>query len=233
MVIAGIVAGGKGSRMGNTELPKQFMELCGKPVIIRTAQAFLDSAEVDNVIIGINPDWYGYMLELCDASGLKGIYVTKGGSDRNATVGNIISFAGSVLGASDDDIILTHDAVRPFVTPGMISDSIKALESCEICTVAVGATDTMIISEDGVSADEFPLRSRMFNVQTPQSFRIGSFRGIMASLSREEREAATDVCRLYKSRGYEVRLIPGSTSNIKLTYPSDMIFAEALLSGQQ
>lgn len=230
MVIAGIVAGGVGSRMGNKEMPKQFMELCGKPIIIRTVCAFRDASAVDHVIVGINPDWSGYMKELCEKYGLTDVYVTDGGADRNGTVENIISFARENLGAEDDTIILTHDAVRPFVSERMIDDSIKAMDDCEICTAAIPAVDTMIISRDGKTADEFPLRSTMFNVQTPQTFRIGTFTGIISGLSEEDRAAATDVCRLYRSRGYEIRLIDGDTTNIKLTYPADMTVAEAFLT---
>ena len=231
MVIAGIVAGGVGSRMGG-KTPKQFMELSGVPVRIRTVKSFLRSGSVDHVIVGITPSWCDYMKELCAKYDCRGVYVTPGGEDRNATVENIIGFARNVLSAPDDTIILTHDAVRPFVSERMIDDSIEALSSCEICTAAVPATDTMIVSADGNTADEFPLRSTMFNVQTPQSFRIGSFTDIMSRMTPEERAAATDVCRLYKSKGFEVRLVRGETYNIKLTYPSDMIFAQALINAE-
>lgn len=229
MVIAGIVAGGVGSRMGNKEMPKQFMELCGQPIIIRTVRAFRDSSSVDHVIVGINPQWSGYMRELCEKYGLSDVYITDGGADRNGTVENIISFAREKTGAQYKDILLTHDAVRPFVSERMIDDSIKAMDVCEICTAAIPAVDTMIISRDGQTAEEFPLRSTMFNVQTPQTFRIGTFMSIISGLSEDERAAATDVCRLYRSRGYEVRLIGGDSTNIKLTYPTDMMVAEAFI----
>lgn len=228
MVIAGIVAGGIGSRMGG-EKPKQFMELCGVPILIRTVRSFLKCKSVDHVIVGITPSWVGYMKDLCKEYDCGSVYITPGGEDRNGTVENIISFARNELGAADDTIILTHDAVRPFVSDRMIVESISALSSCEICTAAVPATDTMIISHSGKTADEFPLRSTMFNVQTPQSFRIGSFMDIMSSMSAEERAAATDVCRLYRQKGYEVRLVDGEVCNIKLTYPSDMIFAQGIV----
>ena len=149
MIIAGIVAGGTGSRMGNGDLPKQFMELGGKPVFIYTAEKFIKQS--DFIIIGMNKEWLK-MAEFLIEKFLpesKNIFVTEGGSDRNGTVKNIIAFAREKLKCKDDDIILTHDAARPFVDERMISESISAIEKCDICTVAVPATDTIAVSADG------------------------------------------------------------------------------------
>ena len=109
MIIAGIVAGGTGSRMGNGDLPKQFMELGGKPVFIYTAEKFIKQS--DFIIIGMNKEWLK-MAEFLIEKFLpesKNIFVTEGGSDRNGTVKNIIAFAREKLKCKDDDIILTHD----------------------------------------------------------------------------------------------------------------------------
>lgn len=231
MILAGIVAGGSGTRMGGS-LPKQFLELEGKPVLIRTAESFLSHNMIDAVIIGINPDWYS------DADSLirkffpesKRIFLTPGGSDRNETVSRMISFAMNDLHCREDDIILTHDAVRPFVSERLITDSISAMSDCEICTAAIPETDTVVTSQDGISACDFPDRRLLYRVQTPQTFRVGSFMKIYDSLSDEEKRLSTDVCRLYKSNGLNVRLIPGENENIKLTYPLDLSIAKAILS---
>lgn len=230
MTAVGIVAGGTGSRMGATDLPKQFLPLCGLPVIVHTARAFLSNDAIDSVIIGVNPDWYDFMKVLAEKYLSGNVFITKGGSDRNGTVENIIRCAVEKLSAEKDDIILTHDAVRPFVSDKMIADSIKAMEICDICTAAVPATDTMIVSENGLTADSFPLRSTLYNVQTPQTFRMGEFLDIMSSLTDDERKKATDVCRLYHEKGKKVYIIEGTASNIKITYPSDLIMAEAIIT---
>lgn len=221
MIIAGIVAGGTGSRMGNGDLPKQFMELGGKPVFIYTAEKFIKQS--DFIIIGMNKEWLK-MAEFLIEKFLpesKNIFVTEGGSDRNGTVKNIIAFAREKLKCKDDDIILTHDAARPFVDERMISESISAIEKCDICTVAVPATDTIAVSADGEFAEDFPDRSKMFLVQTPQTFRTGDFDEIYDSLSEKEKKTATDVCRLFRAKGKKVMLIKGSAENIKITYAQD------------
>ncbi len=228
MILAGIVAGGTGSRMGNSELPKQFLELADKPVWIYTTEKFVPYT--DFIIIGMNPDW----LEYAQAQRQKyfpdsaPIAVIAGGSDRNETVGNMIAFAQQNLHCQNNDIILTHDAVRPFVTEKMIRDSLSLIEQCDICTTAIPATDTIAVSHDGSCADSFPDRSEMFLVQTPQTFRIGDFSRIYDTLSDDEKKSATDVCRLFQSRGKKVMLTQGSPSNIKLTYPQDYQTAQLI-----
>lgn len=229
MIFAGIVAGGTGSRMGATALPKQFLPLCGKPVIVHTIEAFLRHPQIDHVIVGVNPDWYEYMQQLSEDYCGGAVCVTRGGTDRNGTVENIIRCAQEELSAQNEDILLTHDAVRPFVSERMIEESICAMEQYAICTVAVPATDTMIMSADGMTADAFPLRREIYNVQTPQTFRMGEFLEILSGMTDDERTNATDVCRLYFEKGRQVHIVEGAASNIKITYPSDLVMAEAIL----
>ena len=226
MIITGIVAGGTGSRMGASDLPKQFMELGNRPLFIYTAEKFLKQS--DFIIIGMNKEWLKlaeFMLRkfLPDCHN---VFVTEGGSDRNSTVRNIISFAREKLHCQGDDIILTHDAARPFADERMIGDSIAAIQKCDICTAAVPATDTIAVSGDGETADDLPDRSKMYLVQTPQTFRIGDFEEIYSSLSEEEKKTATDVCRLFMARGKKVMLVTGSPENIKITYAQDYHIAK-------
>ncbi len=230
-IIAGIVAGGSGTRMGGV-LPKQFMELKGKPVLIHTVEKFLSHSRLDTVIIGTNPEWRTHTEELIKKyfPDNDNVFVTDGGADRNATVFNIVTFASKALGCRADDIILTHDAVRPFVTHKMIDDSISAMDSYDICTTSIPETDTVVISKDGSKALSFPDRRELYRIQTPQTFRLGSFTDVYSSLTPEERSQATDVCRLYLEKGHSVKLIDGDASNIKLTYPFDFTLAVAILT---
>lgn len=228
MIITGIVAGGTGSRMGNAELPKQFMELGNKPLFIYTAEKFLKQS--DFIIIGMNEEWLK-MAEFLIKKFLpdnENIFVTKGGTDRNGTVKNIIAFAKNNLHCKDNDIILTHDAARPFVDERMITESLSAMTQCDICTTAIPATDTIAVSNDGKFTDDFPDRSKIYLVQTPQTFRLGDFNEIYDSLSEDEKKTATDVCRLFMAKGKTVMLIKGSNENIKITYAQDYRIAKFL-----
>ena len=227
MVVAGIVAGGTGSRMG-ADRPKQMLDLCGRPVLIRTAEAFARHKEVGHIIIGIHLDWYDEVKSLAEKYLGSIVTVTKGGSDRNETVLNIIQRAKQFDDVGEETIILTHDAVRPFVSERIIDGSIKAMDKYAICTAAVSATDTIVVSGDGAEVSDFPLRSTMYQVQTPQTFRVGMFEKVYSGLSDKERAEITDVCKLFHRKGYDVGLIEGDRRNIKLTYPDDMAFAEIL-----
>lgn len=222
MVIVGIVAGGKGERMGG-ELPKQFLELDGKPIAVYTAERFLSSGLTDALIIGVNPLWRDYMDGLAEKyfKGMDNVTVVNGGADRNGTIMNIIAEAEKKFGLSERDTVITHDAVRPFVSERIISDSIKAMEFCDICTAAVPVTDTVVVSENGACADAFPDRSKLRLVQTPQTFKADTFKSVYNSVCEEERSMMTDVCGMYRLCGYDERLINGDVSNIKITYPED------------
>ena len=116
MIFAGIVAGGTGTRMG-ASMPKQFLDLCGKPILIHTIERFLGIDKIDKIYIGVHPDWTEYCFDLIKKYDLdlNKISIVVGGSDRNSTVFNIINEIIFENGSSDDDIILTHDAVRPFI----------------------------------------------------------------------------------------------------------------------
>ena len=227
MIIVGIVAGGTGSRMGNGDLPKQFMELGGKPVFIYTAEKFIKQS--DFIIIGMNKEWLK-MAEFLIEKFLpesKNIFVTGGGADRNGTVKNIIAFAREKLKCKDDDIILTHDAVRPFVDERMISESVSAIEKCDICTVAVPATDTIAVSADGEFAEDFPDRSKMFLVQTPQTFDIQLLK---RAFRQPYSESFTDDASVVEAAGGRVVMVDGNRENIKLTTPFDLKLAESLIN---
>ncbi len=231
MIIAGIVAGGTGSRMGNTSVPKQFFNLCGKPVIIYTIEKFINHPEIDSVIIGVNPDYKGYMEELKEKyfPDNERLIISAGGKDRNDTILNIISASRSKLNICDDDILLTHDAVRPFVSEDMISDSIKAMKNFDVCTVAINATDTVICSDNGSKATDFPIRSTMYQEQTPQTFRIGAFERVYNSVSADEQKNTTDACKLFYLCGYDIGIVKGDVSNIKLTYSFDYQVAKIIM----
>ena len=151
MIYAAILAGGKGSRMGSTDVPKQFLELDGKPIIIHTIEKMLMCDRFEKVIIGINPDWKSYCEDLIakHIGDNDKIIVCAGGADRNGTLTNVIDVIDGINGIGDDDIIVTHDAVRPFVTKRIIEDNIDAALKYGACDTVVPATDTIVRSDEG------------------------------------------------------------------------------------
>ncbi|MCM1578479.1 MAG: 2-C-methyl-D-erythritol 4-phosphate cytidylyltransferase [Ruminococcus sp.] len=230
MVFGGILAGGTGSRMGNYTVPKQFLPLNEKPMAVHIIEKFLVHDEIDHVIVGVNANWIEYMrsLQMKYFPNVEAVTVVEGGSDRNSTILAIIREAKRMGGAADD-IIVTHDSVRPFVTLKMISDNISAAEKFGVCDTVIPATDTIVYSEDNIQITDIPIRSKVYQGQTPQSFRIGLFEKVYSEMTAEELSILTDACKMFMIKGYKVHMVEGSVTNIKITYPFDYKMAQIMM----
>lgn len=230
MVFGGILAGGTGSRMGNYTVPKQFLPLNGKPVIVHVIEKFLVHTELDRVIVGVNANWLEYMRDLQRKYFLnaEALSVVEGGGDRNSTILAIIEEAKR-LGGTAGDIVVTHDSVRPFVTLKMISENVTAAEKHGVCDTVIPATDTIVYSENNMYITDIPVRSKVYQGQTPQSFKIGLFEKVYGEMTEEELRIVTDACKMFMLKGHEVYLVDGSVSNIKITYPFDYKMAQIMM----
>ena len=122
--------------------------------------------------------------------------------------------------------------MRPFVTEQMIRDNIRAVEEDGACDTVIPATDTIVHSTDGAFIADIPVRSELYQGQTPQSFRVAELRRTVESLTEEETQILTDACKIYAVRGKKERLVPGSPENMKITYAGDLPLAEAILRGR-
>ncbi len=235
MIFAAIVAGGIGNRMNLSGMPKQFLPLgkSQKPIIIHTLEKFILCEKFDYIYLGVHKEWIDYAEELLKKYNLTSekIFLVRGGKDRNSTIMNIIGAIEENHGENENSIIVTHDAVRPFVTLRMIEENIAAAIECGACDTVIPAVDTIIQSQSGEFIDAVPQRSTMYLGQTPQSFNMSKFKKLYAQLSVEEISALTDACKVFACRGEKVKLIAGDTFNIKITTISDYKIASAILEG--
>lgn len=230
-----VLAGGIGSRMGNVEKPKQFMEIGRKPIIIHTIEKFVVNASFERVIVLSPRQWINYTQDVIrkfipDADRID---VIQGGETRNETIMNAISHIEASYGLDDETIIVTHDSVRPFVTHRILEDNIRFAKMCGACDTVISATDTIVASEDGTYISNIPDRSKMYQGQTPQSFRAKKLRDVYLSLTPQEKEILTDACKILVLKGEKVHLVDGEVFNIKITYPNDLRLAESLLGGEK
>lgn len=225
MVIAAVLAGGSGTRMG-TSLPKQFLEIEGIPVIIRSINAFISSDRVDSCIVSVSEAYIEYTEKLIaeHVTSDKEISVIKGGSTRSDTLFSVLSFMKK-KGILDGSIVLTHDAVRPFINERIISENIDAAEKYGACNTCVPAVDTMLISADGKFISDVPDRSTLFHAQTPQSFDAKKLYELIEKMSEEDFRGLTDGCSVFSYYGEKVFLVRGESYNIKITYPDDIVRA--------
>lgn len=227
MVYAAVLAGGSGLRMGGN-MPKQFLCVADRPIIIRSIDAFLMSGSVDRIFVAVSSDFLDYTKGLVaehigDSSK---ITVVKGGRNRNETLLNVLR---NIERINDDDVILTHDAVRPFIDKRIIDENISAAREYGACNTVVPAVDTILRSSDGKFIESVPVRSEIFHAQTPQSFGVKKLLALYENLSDEDMEKFTDSCSVFLSAGERVFLVTGDRNNIKLTYPEDIERAENII----
>ena len=230
MIYAEILAGGKGTRMGNTDMPKQFLMLGSKPIVIHTIEQFLINSNISKIIVCCPKDWITYMNDLLDKYiPNSGVEVVEGGSTRNETIINGCKFIEEKYGLNDDDIIITHDSVRPFVTQRIIDDNVEAMKKYAAVDTVIEATDTIVESKDGKIISDVPNRKFMYQGQTPQSFNIKELMSTYSSLTEEEKEILTDACKMFSIKGKDVNIVNGETFNIKITNIYDLKIANAIL----
>ena len=231
-VFAAILAGGSGTRMGNPDKPKQFWDLGGMPVVAHTVEKFCLVNDFEKVIV-LTPDtWQNQTLDICRrhlGAYLDKIAVIPGGPERNDTIMNAIAYIEREFELDDDTIIVTHDAVRPFVTYRIIEENIRAAREHGACDTVVLATDTIVQSVDGKLITSIPPRSEYYQGQTPQSFRAKMLKELFAQIPEERKAILTDACKICVLGGVPVALVRGDEANIKLTYTNDMRIARAMM----
>lgn len=231
MIYAEILAGGIGRRMGNTDMPKQFLMLGKKPIIIHTLEQFLLVNEIVKIIIGCPKDWIGYMKDLVHKyiGDEDKIVVIEGGADRNGTIMNACHYIEDNYGLTDKDIIITHDAVRPFVDYRMIEDNIKASKKYDAVDTIIPAADTIVESIDGKVLSNIPVRDYLYLGQTPQTFKIKELVETYAILTDDEKKILTDACKMFVIKKKNVGFVRGEEYNLKVTTMHDLKLANAIL----
>lgn len=234
MVFGAILAGGVGSRMNISDMPKQFLDLAGKPIIIHTLEKFLMCPDMDYVFIGVHENWVLHMQDLVNkyiGARNKCVHIVAGGEDRNSTIMNIVEAIELKFGEKEDNYIITHDSVRPFVTARILKDNIDAVKKYDACDTVVGAIDTIVCSENNQFITSIPDRRKMYQGQTPQSFKISLLKNLYNDLLNEEKEILTDACKICVVRNVPVYLVNGEISNLKITTVSDYKIAQAMMGG--
>ena len=185
-----ILAGGVGTRMGNVEKPKQFMEIGGKPIIAHTIEKFCVYPEFEKVVVLTPKAWIRHTKDIVNkfVFDKEKVVVIAGGASRNETIMNGIRYIEENHTLDDDTIIVTHDSVRPFVTHRILEENVKFAREYGACDTVISATDTIVVSDDHQLISEIPDRSKMYQGQTPQSFHAKKLRSLYESLTKEERE---------------------------------------------
>ena len=172
--------------MGISNLPKQFLELGDRPILIHTIEKFVLEPTIEKIVVGVHGDWVTHAEDLVEKFlplHKDRIIITKGGADRNSSIEKIIEAIDAYRPLTADDIVVTHDSVRPFITLRMIQDNIALAQNHDAVDTVVEAVDTIVESTNGQFITDIPNRAHLYQGQTPQTFRCKDFIDLYGSLS--------------------------------------------------
>jgi 2-C-methyl-D-erythritol 4-phosphate cytidylyltransferase len=223
-VVALVLAGGTGSRMG---YPKQFIDLLGMPALLHTLRAFEEARGVARIYVVGDA---GRVERLAREAGMsKYAGCSPSGESRSLSTRNGLSLLDR---EGPETLVLVHDGSRCLVTRELVERVVVVARSGAADGVipALPVSDTIKVAEDGAVVETLD-RARLHTVQTPQAFRFGAFRELHAG-SEEWLRAATDDASLVEGAGGKVLLVEGERTNIKLTAPEDLMLAEAILNAR-
>lgn len=214
-----IVAGGKGTRIRST-IPKQFMKLGGRPVILHTIDAFLRYSETITIILVLPPDDIETWTEISSSHECKAsVILATGGETRFQSVRK------GLEKIDRDGLVAIHDGVRPLVSESIISDSFRYAQLHGAAVAAVPLKES--IREVGDKSSKALDRSRYQLIQTPQTFAVYLIR---EAYRMPEDPLLTDDASVAERAGHSIYLFQGSYENIKITTAEDFLVAEAILS---
>jgi 2-C-methyl-D-erythritol 4-phosphate cytidylyltransferase len=245
-MVAVVLGGGTGQRIGGP-LPKQLLALCGRTLVEHCVAAFEQAPGVDEILVVMARGYTEQVAAmLADGGYRKVTAVIDGGVTRpDSTRAALAAIAGvpglpeppaaglaAVVGAPSDFGVLLHDAARPLVDQRIIADCVAALREHQAAGVAVPASDTIVITDNGVM-QSMPRRESLLRCQTPQCFRLDVIARAHELAAADPEFAPTDDCGvvLRYLPDVDVHIVPGSERNIKITYRQDLAVAEALLTG--
>lgn len=223
-----VVAGGKGLRMGG-DIPKQFLPVAGKPVLMRTLERFRQFDAEIRIFLVLPASHFSYWQQLCsDYHFHVPHHLVEGGETRFHSVKNGLTAVATDFGAGcveDDALVAVHDGVRPFV-------SVETIERTYACAQRVGSAIPVVDSVDSLRYCEGEEsrsvdRSRYKLVQTPQTF---SLKRLLAAYDLPYRDTFTDDASVYESAGNTIALVEGNRENIKITTAYDMKVAQVLVN---
>ena len=223
MNFAVIVAAGKSERMGPS-VDKAFLSLGTKPVLAYSIMAFERCPDIDGVILVVRSDRVAAAQAMAQMFGCAKVKkVVAGGPKRQVSVANGLAELND-----DVKIVSVHDGARPCVTPELISETIKSAKRYGSGVAAVKITDTVKYVENGVTVTKTVDRSKLWAVQTPQTFKVALLKKAFEAVERRGLNV-TDEASAVELVSKDVRLVPAEIPNVKVTTPGDLALAAALL----
>lgn len=227
MNIAIIIAGGSGNRMGQ-DIPKQFLNVGEKPIIIYTLEVFQKHPNIDGIIVVCIKGWENVLKSYANQFNItKLVAVVEGGICGQESIKKGLDKANELY--NEEDIVLIHDAIRPMVSEEIISDNIAKCNLYGNATVVTPCTTVVLKKDDKEYSQNVVDRDKVVLTQTPQSFKLKDILDAHTEAKEKGIKNSVASCTLYSELGRKVYFSVGSETNIKLTRPADIEIFKALL----
>lgn len=232
MNIAIIFAGGTGQRLKNesSTVPKQFLKINDKPIIIHTLELFQRNSNIDKIYISIHKDYLDYMKELVEYFHLSKVAgIVCGGATGQDSIYNALKLAESEN--EDNSIVLIHDGVRPNITQEVIDKNIKMAKEKGNAITCTSCFETILVSENSINPDHVPYRKNTYSAQAPQTFVL---KDILEAheITRKTNPDYTNIvdsCTMLKTLNKPLYMVEGNRGNIKITTIEDLYILRAFI----
>lgn len=227
MNIALLLAGGVGMR-ASCQMPKQFIEVNNKPLIVYTMEKFQQSEYIDRICVVCLDKWIPKVREFAEKFEIEKLdVICEGGNSGLESLQNGLN----ALNCKEEDLIVIHDAVRPFVDEQIIEDNIRVAKQNGIAVAAIDCVETLVYAEESGYAEKMLSRDNLKRVQTPQTFQYGILTKLFESVDISKVKEPS-VFALYMSLGNSIYCSRGSEKNIKITYPEDIEYFRNLFQAE-
>jgi 2-C-methyl-D-erythritol 4-phosphate cytidylyltransferase len=228
MNVALLTAAGSGTRM-QLNIPKQFLHVDDKPIIIYTMEAFQNHPSIDAIIVVTIDAWSDVLWAYARQFGITKLkWVVPGGDSGQESIRKGLDVLKQEL--TDEDVVLVHDGNRPLVSSQIISDSLATFSRYGCAVAAIPCTEVVFESEDGLTSMVSTERERLLRTQTPHTYRLGDLYGAHLEAERRGLNNTAASCMLMKELGRMTYFSKGSEENLKITTPEDLKIFKALLS---
>lgn len=229
--IALIIAGGVGARM-HQDIPKQFLSVNDKPVIIYTLEAFQNHPDIDAIYVACLSGWQEILKAYIKQFNItKAVTIIEGGKNGQDSIRNgVYSIAENY---QENDLIMVHDAIRPMLSADIISENIVKCKKYGNAITVIPCMEAMLKSEDEIESTESILRNSLFRAQTPQTISVGEAVKLHKEALEKGITNSVATCTLLLELGRKVYFAKGSELNIKITTTDDITIFKALLSMQK
>lgn len=233
MNIGVIFAGGVGSRMHSKDVPKQFLEIHNKPIIIHTLEYFENNENIDAVVISCVGEWIPFLEKLLYKFRIEKVKkIVRGGTSGQLSIYNGLLAAKEVAG-DEKSIVLIHDGVRPLISSELLTANIECVKKYGSAITSGLVKETIVVVGENGLVEQVPSREKSRVAKAPQSFWLDDILAAHEKAMSEGVDNSIDSCTLMKSYGYTLHMVDGPYENIKITTPDDFYTMRAILDARE